>query len=149
VIAANRTVAPHASVEEVHGLDALDRMLPEADVVTLHCQLTPGTRRLMSAARLRQMKRGAMLINTSRGAVVDEAALIAALADGHIGAAYLDVFEAEPLPAESPLWAMPNVMITPHASDNTTDWVPRFARFFAENVERWNRGQEMPNVVHP
>ena len=93
------------------------------------------------------MKPGAFLINTARGAIVDEPALVAALDNGHLCGAYLDVFETEPLPADSPLWRMSNVVVTPHVADAVPDWPARFAAFFADNLERWLAGRPLANVV--
>jgi glyoxylate reductase len=92
----------------------LDELFEQADVVSLHCPLTPETRGLVSRARLARMKRGAVLVNTARGACVDEAALADALATGPLGAAGLDVFEDEPR-VHAPLLALENVVLTPHA----------------------------------
>ena len=112
-------------------------------------RLNPATRGLLSRDAFAAMKPGAYLVNTARGPVVDEAALIDALRSGHIAGAYLDVFDTEPLPAESPLWAMPNVLITPHSADNIHGWPRRFATLFADNLERWRAGEPLLNVVVP
>ena len=149
VLAIRATPAPHPAADAVHGPDALASLLPEADVVSLHVRLDAATRGLLSREALAAMKPGAYLVNTSRGAVVDEAALIDALRSGHLGGAYLDVFETEPLPAESPLWSLRNVIITPHASDNIVGWPRRFAELFADNLERWRAGDPLRNVVVP
>ena len=149
VLATRATPAPHPAADEMHGPDALASLLAEADYVSLHVRLDAATRGLVSREMIAAMKPGAYLANTSRGAVVDEAALIDALRSGHLGGAYLDVFETEPLPAESPLWAMPNVLITPHASDNIVGWPRRFAELFADNLERWRSGEPLLNVVSP
>ena len=149
VLATRATPAPHPAANEVHGPDALASLLPEADFVSLHVRLDAATRGLVSREAIAAMKPGAYLVNTSRGAVVDEAALIDALRSGHLGGAYLDVFETEPLPAESPLWTMPNVLVTPHASDNIVGWPRRFAELFADNLERWRSGEPLLNVVSP
>ena len=141
--------APHPDADDMHGTDMLEALLPEADFVSLHVRLDDTTRGLISREAIAAMKRGAYLLNTSRGAVVDEAALIDALRSGHLGGAYLDVFETEPLPAESPLWAMPNVLVTPHASDNIVGWPRRFAELFADNLERWRAGEPLLNEVSP
>ena len=149
VLATRATPAPHPAANEVRGPDALASLLPEADFVSLHVRLDAATRGLVSRAMIAAMKPGAYLVNTSRGAVVDEAALIDALRSGHLGGAYLDVFETEPLPAESPLWTMPNVLVTPHASDNIVGWPRRFAELFADNLARWRAGEPLLNVVSP
>ena len=149
VLAIRGTPAPHPAADEVHGPDALHALLPEADFVSLHVRLNPQTRGMLSRAALAAMRPGAYLVNTSRGPVVDEAALIDALRSGRLAGAYLDVFETEPLPAESPLWSMPNVLITPHASDNVHGWPRRFATLFADNLDRWRAGEPLLNWVTP
>ena len=143
------TPVPHPAVNEMRGPEALHALLPAADFVSLHVRLNDVTRGLISREALTLMKPGAHLVNTSRGPVVDETALIDALHSGHLGGAYLDVFETEPLPAESPLWAMPNVLITPHSSDNIHGWPRRFAALFADNLDRWRAGEPLLNPVTP
>jgi len=149
VLATRRTPAPDPSVDEVHGDAALGELIGQADFVSLHIRMSNQNRGLINADMLAKMKPGSFLINTSRGPVVDEAALTDAVQRGHLGGAYLDVFEQEPLSPDSPLWDMPNVIITPHAADNVHDWVQRFAHFFMDNLERWNAGDELLNVVAP
>ncbi len=149
VLGVRRGGAPHPAVDAMHPPAALPRLLPEADVVSLHIRATAETAGLFDRAAFAAMKPGALFVNTARGAVVDEPALIAALASGHLGGAYLDVFATEPLPAASPLWAMDNVFITPHAADNVADWPRRFATFFADNLDRWRRGEALRNIVRP
>lgn len=149
VLAVRGTPAPHPAADEMHGPEALRALLPRADFVSLHVRLNPATRGMLSRDELAAMKPGAYLVNTSRGPVVDEAALIEALRSGRLGGAYLDVFETEPLPAESPLWTMPNVLITPHSSDNIHGWPRRFAELFADNLERWRSGEPLLNRVTP
>ena len=112
----------------------LDELVSEADVVTLHVPLVASTRHLIDAARLARMKPGAILINTSRGGVVDEAALAAALSGGTIGGAALDVFEQEPLPAGSPLASCPNLLLTPHIAGVTAESNVRVSTLIAEKV---------------
>jgi phosphoglycerate dehydrogenase-like enzyme len=127
----------------------LDRLLAESDVVSLHVPATPETGKLIDAAALARMKPGAVLINTARGSVVDEAALVAALRSGQLSAAGLDVYEEEPTPPDNPLFGMPNVVHTPHIGSGASDTVElklawcigNIARFFregtlAEEVER-------------
>ena len=128
-------------VESV-GLDTLYR---ESDVVTLHVPLTGETRHLVGQEAFAEMKPGALLINTSRGAVVDEEQLIRALEDRTIGGACLDVFEAEPLPASSPLRTLPNVILTPHTAGlpDSVKFHEKRYRFFARNIAKAFAG-EMP-----
>ena len=104
-------------------------------------------RHVIGRRALAAMKPGALLINTARGPIVDESALSEALRSGHLGGAYLDVFEEEPLPPDSPLWRLENVILTPHASDNVTNWPRRFAEFFADNLERRRSGAPLLNLV--
>ena len=112
----------------------LDALLAQADVLTLHVPLVPATRYLIDAARLAAMKRGAILINTARGGVVDEKAVAAALASGQLGGAALDVFEKEPLPAGSPLAGCPNLILTPHIAGVTAESNERVSALIAERV---------------
>ena len=149
VVGIRATPAPHPAVDEMHDPEALHALLPAADFVSLHVRLNAATRGLISRDALAAMKPGAYLVNTSRGPVVDEAALVDALSSGHLGGAYLDVFEIEPLPAESPLWAMRNVLVTPHSSDNVHGWPRRFASLFADNLDRWRAGEPLLNRVAP
>jgi len=109
-------------------------LLAEVDVVSLHVPLVAATRNLIDAARLAQMKRGAVLINTARGGVVDEAALAAALRSGQLAGAALDVFAEEPLPAGSPLAGCPNLLLTPHIAGVTAESNVRVSTMIAERV---------------
>lgn len=113
---------------------ALDELLGQADVVTLHVPLTPETRHLLDAARIARMRPGAILINTSRGGIVDEAALAAALRAGQLRGAALDVFEQEPLPAGSPLADAPNLILTPHIAGLTQEANTRVSDMVAAGV---------------
>ena len=113
---------------------SLDALLALADVVSLHVPLTSATRPLIDAARIAQMKRGAILVNSARGGVVDEAAVAAALRSGHLGGAALDVFEREPLAAGSPLADSPNLLLTPHIAGVTVESNLRVSMFVAEKV---------------
>lgn len=130
-------------------LDALDHELPKADIVSCHLRLTTQTEGIFDAARFQRMKPGALFLNSARGGHVDETALIAALEDGQIGAAWLDVFETEPLPANSPLWGVENLLVTPHASDMVEGWARRFADLFAENLGRHWSGEALINPISP
>ena len=102
--------------DRVLSTEALDQVLPECDIAVLTLPLTEATAGMFDAQRLSRLKPGALLVNIARGGIVDESALIQALESGHLGGAVLDVFETEPLPEASPLWAMDNVIITPHNS---------------------------------
>lgn len=134
-------------VDRVLGSDALDVLLAAADYVVVAAPLTDETRGLIDAAALAQMRPDAVLINIARGAIVDEDALVEALQAGRIGGAALDVFEEEPLPADSPLWDMPNVIITPHNSWSTPHLQAREAALFLDNLSRYIAGQPLRNVV--
>jgi glyoxylate/hydroxypyruvate reductase len=128
-----------------HGLDALDALLGAVEIVVILLPLTPETRGLIDASRLRAMQPGTKLINAARGAVLDEDALIDALRQGHLGGATLDVFVTEPLPVESPLWTMPNVLITPHLASITLP--EEAARVVAESIRRVARGEAPLHAV--
>lgn len=117
VLAWNRTPKPHPEVEFV----PLERLLAESDVVSIHLLLNGETRGFLSRERIARMKPGAILVNTARGAIVDEAAMIAALEAGHLGHAALDVFTEEPLPAGHPLTRLRNATLTPHAAFRTPE----------------------------
>jgi (S)-sulfolactate dehydrogenase len=111
-----------------------DDLLRDADVVSLHVPLTPATRKLMDAGKLALMKHGAILVNTARGGVVDESALAAALNAGRLGGAALDVYEAEPLPAGSPLAGCRHLILTPHIAGVTRESNARVSMMIAEKV---------------
>jgi (S)-sulfolactate dehydrogenase len=124
----------------------LDDLLAESDAVTLHVPLTRDTRHLLSAGRLARMKRGAVLVNTARGGIIDEAALAESLASGHLAGAALDVFETEPLPAGSPLAGVPNLVLTPHIAGVTRESNARVSALIAERVAQALTGS--PNAAH-
>jgi phosphoglycerate dehydrogenase-like enzyme len=132
---------------ETWPLARLDELLPETDALVLALPLTEDTRHLLDAKRLRAMKRGAWLVNVGRGALVDEPALVEALRSGHLGGAGLDVFENEPLPPESPLWSLPNVIVTPHNSGDTPGNLDRACEIFLDNLGRYGRGEPLRNEV--
>lgn len=125
----------------------LPAVLPQAQWLLLACPLSAATRGLVDAAALARLPAGAMLVNVARGEIVDEPALIDALARGRLGGAFLDVFAQEPLPAESPLWALPGVMITPHAAGHAAGNAARVAAIFTDNLGRWLRGEPLVNRV--
>lgn len=147
VVGVARRPRPHPAFDDVRPLDELASVAASADYVSVNVRLVPETTQLIGAEVLAAMRPTAFLLNAARGAVVDEAALIAALRRGGIAGAYLDVFATEPLPSSSPLWELPNVLITPHTSDRVVDWELRHARFFMDNLERWCRGEPLRNIV--
>ena len=121
----------------------LDTLFDRADVITLHCPLTPDTHHVVSAARLARKRDRAALVNTARGGLIDPQALAAALASGHLRAAALDVFEAEPLPLDSPLRDCSNLLLTPHAAWYSTAAIERLQSLAADEVKRHLTGQPM------
>jgi phosphoglycerate dehydrogenase-like enzyme len=127
--------------------DALHDELPRADVVVLAAPQTSGTWHLIGDRELSLMKRDAILVNVSRGKLVDEAALVRALDGRRLRGAALDVFEHEPLDPASPLWGRPDVLITPHVSGFHAGYWPDATRLFAENLRRFEAGQPLENLV--
>jgi phosphoglycerate dehydrogenase-like enzyme len=125
----------------------LHLLLGQSDYVVLVVPITPETRGLIDRAALAQMKPTACLINIGRGAVVDEAALIDALRAGRLAGAALDVFEREPLPDDSPLWSLDNVILTPHIAGQTPNYEARAADLFAQNIRRFIAGEPLINQV--
>jgi phosphoglycerate dehydrogenase-like enzyme len=136
-----------ASAVKVAAFDQIEAVLPEADFVVLAAPLTEKTRTLINRQRLALMKPEAYLINVSRGALVDEAALVEALRNNRIGGAALDVFDQEPLPAASPLWDLENVIITPHSAGSSSRMWERHYALFSENLRRFIASQPLMAVV--
>jgi phosphoglycerate dehydrogenase-like enzyme len=134
-------------VDELHPPAALPGLLARCDWLIIACPLTSETRGLIDAAALARLPRGARLINIARGEIVYEKALIAALKSGQLAGAYLDAFETEPLPPESPLWDMPNVLVTPHNSAAAAGNDQRVLEIFLDNLGRWHRGGPLVNEV--
>lgn len=147
VLAIKRTPGAVNGAREVLTADRLREALPRCDFVVLVVPVTDATRGMMGAAELRAMKREAFLVNIARGSVVDESALITALREGVIAGAALDVFDEEPLPADNPLWTLPNVILTPHVAGEPADYARRVADVFLDNVARWLRHEPLRNVV--
>ena len=134
-------------VESLWRLDRLHEMLEQADFVSICCPLTPETEGMMSTAEFRVMKPTAFLINIARGKIVDQPALIEALRAGKLAGAGLDVTNPEPLPKESPLWEMDNVIITPHHAGQSPKAPRRVFELFCENLKRFVAGEPLINVV--
>lgn len=134
-------------VDEVLASDRLLELMARSDYVVAAAPLTPDTLGLVSAAAIAAMKPSGVFINVGRGPVVDEPALIAALQRKAIRGAALDVFEQEPLPAGHPLYALDNLLLSPHCADHTQTWIDDAMQFFTGNLERFMRGEPLKNVV--
>jgi len=147
VVGLKRTPEPLEGFDEVLPVSALLDTLGKADFVVLITPLTPETYHLFNDAAFSRMKPSAVFINVSRGDTVDEAALIRALERQAIAGAVLDVFHTEPLPKDSPLWSMPNVLITPHNSALTQDAFKKSAEILCENIRRFRKGEPLVNLI--
>ena len=151
VLGIKRTVERHDAappdVDEMHPPGALRELLPRTDVLTLCAPHTPETEGVIGREELALLPKGAILVNVARGALVDEAALVEALASGRLGGAALDVFAEEPLPVESPLWAMPNVLVSPHSASTSDGENGRITDLFCENLRRFLAGEELLNLL--
>jgi D-2-hydroxyacid dehydrogenase (NADP+) len=132
---------------ETWPLARLDELIAKADALVLALPLTDETHHLLDARRIALIKPSALLVNVGRGALVDEPALAVALASGRLGGAGLDVFEVEPLPQGSPLWSLPNVIVTPHNSGDTPGNLDRATEIFLDNLARFGRGEPLRNEV--
>ena len=144
VVAWSPRLTPALAAEAGAGYLDLDALLAYADVVSIHAALTGESRGLVDDRRLRLLKPSACLVNTSRGPIVDEAALVAALAERRIAGAGLDVFDREPLPPGHPLTGLPNVVLTPHLGWPTDDGYARFADAACDVLLAWLDGHEVP-----
>jgi phosphoglycerate dehydrogenase-like enzyme len=153
-----RVLGYRRQAEDVPGVDrlyaaergeSLDELLRESDFVVLATPLSDATYHLIGARELGLMKPSAVLVNMARGGVVDEAALIATMRAGRIAGAGLDTFAQEPLPPESPLWDLPNVLITPHMTPQVPDRTGRSLEMIAENIRRYRAGERLLNLLTP
>lgn len=152
-----KVIAVRASIaEQQPGFEATDRFYPtsdlndvlaQSDYVVVAAPHTPRSEKMIGREQLGAMKSNTVLINISRGALVDEAALIDGLQSGAIAGAGLDVFEQEPLPESSPLWALPNVLITPHVSGSNPHYDSRVTQLFIDNLTRYKNGEKLRNLV--
>jgi phosphoglycerate dehydrogenase-like enzyme len=131
------------------GPDEREAILRESDYVSVTLPLSAHTRKFIGAREIAAMKPGAYLVNIGRGQVIDESAMAAALKTGKLGGAGLDVFEHEPLEAESPLWEMENVIMTPHISGDSRGYMDKACELFAENLRRFTSNRPLLNVVDP
>ncbi len=149
VLALRRSGAPDPAglAEAVYGPHGLDALLRESDDVVLATPLTAETRGLLGAARIARLKPTAVVVNVGRGPVIEEAALVGALRERRIRGAALDVFEVEPLPPDHPLWALDNVLVSPHSADRTAGWQLEAMEVFLDNLARYRAGKALGNVV--
>lgn len=149
VVATSRTLRAGASdsdADQIMPVSNLTELLGVADYVVLAVPHTPQTEGLLGRVELAAMKPGAVLVNVARGAVVDEAALIAALRGDRLGGAALDVLSIEPPAADNLLWNMPNVLISPHSASTVTSENARLTDLFCENLIRYMRGEALLNM---
>ena len=140
-------VPASAEISHVEGTDQLRDMLGWSDVLAICCPLTEETERLINADTLDQLKPGAFIVNVTRGEVIDEDALVAALKSGHVRGAGLDVVPREPLPADSELWQLPNVVMTPHTAGASQYRAQRNLDRFIDNLGRFIRGERLEGVI--
>jgi phosphoglycerate dehydrogenase-like enzyme len=148
VIGTRRSVhQPTPHVDGVYPPEAIEEILPQADVLVLSAPHTDDTERLLTAARLDLLPVGAVIVNVARGLLIDEQAMINRLLNGRLRGAALDVFEVEPLPQESPLWDMPNVIISPHSASTATSENGKIVDIFLQNLRHFIDGTPMVNVL--
>lgn len=141
---------PEADIPaRIYPPQALGSMAAECDFLVLTVPLTPGTRGLVDEEVLHKMKQSAYLVDLSRGGVVDHGALVEALREGRIAGAALDVFPVEPIPANSPLWELPNLILSPHVAGTSGKYLERAAELFAENLRRYVTNEPLLNLFDP
>ena len=127
---------------------SLDELLAQSDIVTLHCPSTPQTKKLLNATSIARMKPGSLVINLARGDLVDTAALVAALQSGHLAGAAIDVCDPEPIPTDSPLRSLPNVIVASHIASASPKAVRTLRETAANIAVMALRGEPLPNVVN-
>lgn len=138
-----------ANCDEVHAMDALPQLWPKADFVVLCVPKLASTHHIVNQQALDSLPNHAVIMNVARGGVVDEVALLQALNSGAIKGALFDVFASEPLPEDSPLWDVPNLIITPHCSAVYDGWEEKSVQMFSDNLKRYRQGLELNNIVSP
>jgi phosphoglycerate dehydrogenase-like enzyme len=148
VIGVSRSAAPLPNIDAIYPRGEMLTAIAEADVVALGATYDDTTHHMIGAQAFAAMKPTAVLVNVARGLLVDEAAMIAALRDGRIFGAGLDVTSEEPLPAGSPLWSLPNVVLTPHIAGAGGDNTEAVVKIFADNYARYRRGEPLTKLVH-
>ncbi len=150
IIGVTRHGKPHEYVDEMVAIDQLNAVLPRMDYLFVSTPSTPETNGLFNRERLLSLKPGAGIVNVGRSSVMDYEALADLLVDGHISGAVIDVFDDEPLLADSPLWHAPNFVVTPHVSaDDGDNYVPITLDLFFENMRRYQAGEPLMNIVRP
>lgn len=142
-----RSKEPVPNIDQMFDRSELHQMLGQSDFVVVTAPHTPETDNMIDAKALASMKKGAFIVLVSRGNIIDEDALLAALKSGHIAGAGLDDFAIEPLPSSSPLWKAPNTIITPHNGPTSLETAQRGVDIFVDNLGRWQAGKPMRNVV--
>ena len=149
ILALRRSIPAAADplVSRYYAPEGLAEMIPQCDYVVVAAPLTAETRGMIGAREFALMKRSAVVINVGRGAVIDEAAMIEALTGRRIWGAALDVFSVEPLPEGHPLFRLENVLLSPHSTDHTRDWLERAMQFFLDQFARFAKGEPLLNVV--
>jgi len=146
-IGVNRRGVAVAGFDKTIPLGQLDGVIGKADWLVICCPLTDETRNLIDARRLACLPRTAHLVNVGRGGIVDESALIRWLREKRLSGAYLDVFDTEPLPPDSEIWALENVMLTPHSAARVSDFNERVFTCFFDNLQRWLVGSPLVNIA--
>jgi len=147
IVVVRRSTNAVAIADRVVTFDSIADVLPEADWLVLACPLNEQTHHLVNASSLACIKPGAAIVNISRGTVIDEPAMIEALKEGRLSGAYLDVFAQEPLPSDSALWDMPNVIVTPHTAGASQGMYRRMEQTFTDNLARYVRGEPLKNLA--
>jgi phosphoglycerate dehydrogenase-like enzyme len=150
ILAMRRTAPSGGSdplVSKYYSSEGLAEMIPQCDYLVVTAPLTASTRGMIGTREFAAMKPGAVVINVGRGAVIDEPAMIQALSEKRIRGAALDVFATEPLPAGHPFFQLENVLLSPHSTDHTYDWLERAMQFFLEQFDRFTKGEPLLNVV--
>ena len=149
ILALRRSIPAAADpvVSKYYATERLAEMIPQCDYVVVTAPLTAETRGMIGAREFALMKRDAVVINVGRGAVIDEPAMIAALTENRILGAALDVFSTEPLPEGHPFFRLENVLLSPHSTDHTRDWLERAMQFFLDQFARFAKGEKLLNVV--
>lgn len=148
IIVVRQTIQPVEIASKVVSFAQWTSLLPQTDWLVLACPLTEQTTNLVSKDALDSIKHGACIANVSRGAVIDEEAMIEKLKTGHLRGAYLDVFATEPLPEDSPIWDLPNVIATPHTAGFSNGMYRRMEQMFLDNLERYVRSEPLKHIAN-